>query len=118
MNILYLIGALLFLIILGYPYVILVIANKQQGITRRIGQGLSGLFVLVLVLLIILYQTGIVQMPGYRLMGERATPRMQRGMSGYVTGMMLEDEKVIDEFISILKSNPQLFDNFKQKLGQ
>jgi hypothetical protein len=118
MNILYLIGALLFLIILGYPYVILVIANKQQGITRRIGQGLSGFFVLVLVLLILLYQTGIVQMPGVRLMGERATPRMQRGMSGYVTGMMLEDEKAIDEFISILKSNPQLFDNFKQKLGQ
>jgi hypothetical protein len=24
----------------------------------------------------------------------------------------------MDEFISILKSNPQLFDNFKQKLGQ
>ncbi|MBE3088648.1 MAG: hypothetical protein IMZ41_00030 [Actinobacteria bacterium] len=57
-------------------------------------------------------------MPGFRFMGERATPRMQRGMSGYVTGMMLEDEEAIDEFISILKSNPQLFDNFKQKLGQ
>jgi hypothetical protein len=108
----------LLLVILGYPYVILVIANRQQGVTRRLGQGLAGLFVLVLVLLILLYQTGIAQMPGFRLMGLRATPRMQRGMSGYVTGMMVEDEKAIDEFISILKTNPQLFDKFKQKLGQ
>lgn len=118
MNILYLVGALLLLVILGYPYVILVIANRQQGVTRRLGQGLAGLFALVLVLLIFLYQTGIVQIPRFRLTGERATPRMQRGMSGYVTGMMVEDEKVIDEFISVLKTNPQLFDKFKKKLGQ
>lgn len=119
MNILYLVAALLLLIILGYPYVIFVVANREQGIaTRRMGQGLSGLFVLVLLLLILLYQTGIAQMPGFRLMGERATPRMQRGMSGYVTGLMLEDEKTIDEFITMLKTSPQLLDKFKQKLGQ
>ncbi len=41
---------------------------------------------------------------------------MVRGMSGYVTGMMAEDDKAIDEFISILKTNPELLAKFKQKL--
>jgi len=38
-------------------------------------------------------------------------------MSGYVTGMMLEDEKAMDEFITVLKSNPELYKKFKEKLG-
>jgi hypothetical protein len=55
-------------------------------------------------------------MPAFSFMGERASPRMIRGMSGYVTGTMLEDDKAIDEFINILKTNPQLLNKFKQKL--
>jgi hypothetical protein len=117
MNILYVLGALLLLVVLGYPYIILVVANKQQGATKRMGQVLAGLFVLTLVLLILLYQTGIAQMPGFRLMGDRPTTRMVQGMSGYVTGMMLEDEQAMDEFISTLKAKPELYDRFKKKLG-
>ena len=118
MNISYLAGGLLLLVILGYPYLILVVANKQQGTTRRMGQGIAILFVIILISLIVLYATGIAQMPTFRFMGERASPRMVRGMSGYVTGTMLEDDKAVDEFIGILKTNPQLLDKFKQKLGQ
>ncbi len=118
MNLFYLIGALLLLLILGYPYFVLVVANRQQGITRQLGQILAGLFVLVLVLLIIFAQTGIARMPDFRFRADRAHPRIQRGMSGYVTGMMLEDEKAMDEFINILKTHPQLFAKFKQKLEE
>ncbi len=39
-----------------------------------------------------------------------------RGMSGYVTGMMTEDEKTIDEFINALKANPELYRKFKERL--
>ncbi len=118
MNILYLVGPLLLLVILGYPYLMLVLATKQQGATRRMGQGIAILFVIVLLLLIILYATGIARMPAFSFMGERASPRMIRDMSGYVTGTMLEDDRAIDEFTSGLKTNPQLLDKFKEKLGQ
>jgi len=117
MNILYLVGALLLLVILGYPYFLLAVANRQQGATRVMGQALAGLFVFALLLLIIFYQTGIAQMPSFQFMPQRSTTRMVRGMSGYVTGMMIEDEKAMDEFITVLKSNPELYKKFKEKLG-
>ncbi len=116
MNILYLVGILLLLVILGYPYFLWVASNKEAGAARIIGRALSGLFVLVLLLLVLLYQAGIVQMPRLGFMPERPTTRMMRGMSGYVVGMMTEDEKTIDEFISILKTNPGLYEKFKEKL--
>lgn len=93
MNALYLVGALLLLVILGYPYLILVVANKQAGATRAVGRTISGPFVLVLLLLIILYQTGVIQMPGFRFGSGRPSTRIMRGMSGYVVGMMTEDER-------------------------
>ncbi len=116
MNILYPVGALLLLFVLGYPYLILVVAAKQQGALRRTGQGLAVLFVVVLILLIVLYATGIARMPRFRFMGERASPRMVRGMSGCVTGAMLEDDRAIDEFVDVLKSNPQLLEKIRQRL--
>lgn len=116
MNLIYLIGFLLLLVILGYPYFILVVANREKGPTRIIGQALSGLFVLVLLAIIILYQTGVAQMPSFRFMPERPTTRMMRGMSGYVSGMMMDDERAIDEFVNTLKANPELYKKFKEKL--
>ncbi len=114
MNILYLVGALLLLVLLGYPYFLLVKANQEKGAMRIIGRVMAGLFTLVLVVLIVLYQTGAVQPP--RFMPERPSTRIMRGMSGYVTGMMLEDERVIDEFINSLKTNPELYDKVKARL--
>jgi hypothetical protein len=116
MNVLYLLGILLLLVLLCVPYVILVVANKQQGATRRIGQGLAAVFVVVLILSIVLGATGIAATPTFTLMGEHASPRMVRGMSGYLTGAMLEDNQAIDDFIAVLKANPQLLEKFKQRL--
>jgi len=116
MNVLYLLGALLVLVLLCVPYVILVVANLQQGVTRRIGQGLAGVFVVVLILGIVLGATGVATTPTFTLMGEHASPRMVRGISGYLTGAMLEDNQAIDDFIAILKANPQLFEKFRQRL--
>jgi hypothetical protein len=92
MNLLYLIGILLLLCILGYPYAILVIASKQEGVIRLLGLGLAGLFVLVLLLAIVLYRTGIAKMQPFISKAGRVTTRMRRGMSGYMMGMMLEDD--------------------------
>ncbi len=116
MNILYLIGALLLLIILGYPYFLLVISNRETGATRAIGRIISGLFVAVLLLLIVLYQAGIVQAPSVRFMPERPSTRMIRGASGYVVGMMSDDERVVDEFIRALKADPELYKKFKERI--
>jgi hypothetical protein len=41
---------------------------------------------------------------------------MMQGMSGYVAGMMVDDPQAIDEFIAILKTNPQLYEKFKDKI--
>jgi hypothetical protein len=41
---------------------------------------------------------------------------MQRGMVGYVTGMMVEDEKTIDQFINSLKATPEFYSKFKEKM--
>lgn len=114
MSIIYLVGALVFLVILGYLYLVFVTANRERGVTRIAGQTLSGLLVLVLALMILLYQTGIASLPSF--MPERPTTRIMRGMSAYVTGMMLEDEKAIDEFVGILKANPALLEKFQAKL--
>ena len=54
MNALYLIGAFIFLIVLSYSYFIFAVANKQREVSKIIGQALSGLFVLLLLLSIIL----------------------------------------------------------------
>lgn len=116
MNILYLIGALILLIVLGYPYVILVVANKQTGATKTVGRAISGLFVLVLVLLIVLYQTGVLQVPRIGFSTQRPTTRIMRGMSGYVVGMMTEDERAVDEFVKALKANPDLYEKVKERL--
>jgi uncharacterized membrane protein required for colicin V production len=116
MNILYLVGALLLLVILGYPYFLLVIANREKGVTRIMGQVLSCLFTLMLLSSILLYVTGIAQMPKFRFMRDRPSTRMMRGMSGYITGSMIEDERAIDEFINVLKANPKLYERFKEKL--
>lgn len=116
MNILYLIGALLVLIVLGYPYFLLVMANREKGATRVIGWVMSGSFVVVFVLLVLSYQLGIVTLPDLQFMPERPSTRIVRGMSGYVTGMMLEDEKAIDEFIDSLKTKPELFEKVREKL--
>jgi hypothetical protein len=58
MNVFYLVGAMLFLIVPSYAYFVYVVAIK------RIGQVLSGLFVAV-----------VARMP--RFMPERATTRMR-----------------------------------------
>ena len=116
MNALYLIGAFIFLIVLSYSYFIFAVANKQRGVSKIIGQALSGLFVLLLLLSIISYATGVAQKPRFRFMSERPTARMQRGMVGYVTGMMVEDEKTIDQFINSLKATPELYSKFKEKM--
>ncbi len=116
MNLLYFLGTLLLPGILGYPYAILVVASKQEGAIRLVGFGLAGLFVLVLVLAIVFYRLGIAKMPALRSMAGRASTRMRRGMSGYMTGMMTEDEKAIDDLIDALKANPQLFESFKRKI--
>lgn len=113
-NLFYFLGALLVLAILGYAYLILVRANKEKGVTRIAGQVLSGLMVLVLLLLVVFYKTGVLEMP--RFMPERPTARIMRGMSGYVVGMMVDDERTIDEFINSLQTNPELYDKFKEKL--
>lgn len=114
MNILYLLGALLVLIVLGYAYFLLAAANKEKGATKVAGQVLAGLLVLILVLLFVFYKTGIAEMPSF--MPERPSARMMRGMSGYVTGMMVDDERAIDEFINTLEANPELYSKFKDRL--
>ena len=118
MSVLFLLGGLLLLVLLCVPYLILVVANKQQGATRRIGQGLAGLFVVVLILAFVLVAAGSATTPTVTFMGAHASPRMVRGMSGYLTGAMLEDSQAIDEFVAMLKTNPQLLEEFKQKLGE
>jgi len=116
MNILYLVGGLVLFILLGYPYFLLVKANHEKGATKIMGQALAGLFTLVLALIVIFYQTGLAQMPNFQFRPNKPPMRMMRGMSGYVTGMMLEDEKAIDEFINALKTNPELYKKLKSKL--
>jgi hypothetical protein len=116
MNILYLVGGLILLFLLGYPYCLLVNANHEKGATKIMGQALAGLFTLVMVLIIIFYQTGLAKMPGFQFRPNKPPMRMMRGMSGYVTGMMLEDEKAIDEFINTLKADPELYKKLKSKL--
>jgi|GEM_PF-1637218 len=116
MSIFLLAFILLALILLGYPYFLLVIAGRERGATRVIGQAISSVFALVLVLLILLSGSGVARMPRLRFMSERPTTRMMKGMAGYFTGMMLEDEKGMDEFIKSLRANPELYDRFKQKL--
>lgn len=113
MNILYFVGALLLLLVFGYAYFLLVAANREKGITRVVGQVLSALLVLVVLLLILLYKTGIAELS---FMPERPTTRIMRGMSGYVTGMMTEDERAIDEFIAALKASPGLYERFQERL--
>ena len=113
MNILYLLGALLMVIILGYAYFIFIKANKEKGATKITGFTLSGLLVVLLLLLIILYKTGIVGKPEF--MPERPSMRMMQGMSGYVAGMMSDDPKAIDEFINIVKTKPELYNQLKEK---
>ena len=49
-------------------------------------------------------------------MPERPSTRITRGMSAYVTGMMIEDERAIDDFISNLKQEPDLYAKFLEKL--
>lgn len=39
-----------------------------------------------------------------------------RGMSGYVVGMMTEDERTIDEFVNALKTHPELYEKVKERL--
>ncbi|MGC8765607.1 MAG: hypothetical protein ACP5QT_06950 [Brevinematia bacterium] len=118
MNALYLIGILILLILFGYPYLLLIKANKEKGFIKISGFILSATFVLVLFLLIILWQFGVVRMPNWRenMMPQRATPRMMHGWSEYMTGMMLENEEAIDAFIEALKSKPELYEKFKKKL--
>ncbi len=41
-----------------------------------------------------------------------------QGMAGYMTGMMVEDPQAIDEFISELKSKPELYEQVKLKIEQ
>lgn len=111
MNSLYLIGILLLLLLFGYPYILLVYANREKGFIRISGFVLSSVFVLVILLLIVLGQFGIIRMPNLRenMILSRATPRMMRGWSGYMTDMMLENEETIDAFIDSLKSKPELY---------
>ena len=66
MNILYFIGALVILIVLGYPYFLLVAADREKGATRLAGQAMAGLFVLILVLVFFFYRAGIAQLPEFR----------------------------------------------------
>ncbi len=115
---LYLLGTLILLILLGYPYLLLIQANKEKGVIRIIGFVLSAIFTLVLFLLVILWQFRTIRMPNWRenIMPRKATPRMMRGWSGYISGMMLENEETIDAFIEVLKSKPKLYEKFKNKL--
>ena len=114
MNILYLLGVLIMLIVLGFAYFLYTRATKEKGATKITGEVLAVLLVVVLIALIILYKTGAVGMPTF--MPERPSTRMMQGMSGYVTGMMVDDPQAIDEFITILKTNPQLYEKFKDKI--
>lgn len=114
MNILYLLGALILLLVLGYAYFILVKANREKGAIKIIGQVLSGLLILMLLLLIIFYKTGIAGMPSF--MAERPSMRMMQGMSGYTIGMMTDDPQALDEFVGILKTKPELYNQLKEKL--
>lgn len=114
MNILYLLGALLMVIILGYAYLIFTKATKEKGATKITGFILSGLLVVLLFLLIVLYKTGAVGIP--RLMGEKPSMRMMQGMSGYTIGMMSDDPKAIEEFVNVLKTKPELYNQLKEKL--
>jgi hypothetical protein len=118
MSVLFLLGAVLLLVLLCVPYLMLVVANNQEGGIRRIGQGLAGLFVVVLTLAFVLGAAGSATTPTISFMGAHASPRMVRGISGYLTGAMLEDSQAIDEFVAMLKMNPQLLEEFKQKLGE
>lgn len=118
MNTLYLIGSIVLLVLLGYPYLLLILANKEKGFIRVTGFVLSAAFVLLLFLLILLGQLGLLKTPNIRegIMPNRATPRMMHGWSGYIKGMMLEDEKTIDVFIESLRSDPKLYQKFKEKI--
>jgi uncharacterized membrane protein (DUF373 family) len=114
MNILYILGALLMVIILGYAYFIFVKAKNEKGATKITGFTLSGLVVVLLVLLIVLYKTGAIGMPEF--MPERPSMRMMQGMSAYTIGMMSDDPKTIDEFIAILETKPELYNQLKDEL--
>jgi hypothetical protein len=114
MNILYLLGALLMVIILGYAYFLFVKAAREKGAVKITGFTLSGLLVVLLILLIILYKTGAIGMPEF--MPEKPSMRMMQGMSGYTIGMMSDDPKAIDEFITILETKPELYSQLKERL--
>lgn len=102
------------LIILGYAYIIFVKAKMEKGATKITGLTISGLLVILLVLLIVLYETGTIGMP--RFMPERPSTRMMQGMSGYVVGMMIDDPQAIDEFIKALETKPDLYNKLKERL--
>jgi hypothetical protein len=114
MNILYILGALVIIIVLGYAYSLFVKANKEKGPTKITGYSLSGLLVALIIALIVLYKTGAIGMPEF--MPERPSARMMQGMSGYVTGMMIDDPQTIDEFINALKTKPELYEQVKEKM--
>ncbi len=116
MNTLYLVGSLIILIALGYPYFLLVFANNDEGVTRIVGYVLSALFTLVLILAIVFYGPGIAKMPELKYLRDKPTHGMTHGMVGYVAGMMVDDESTIDEFINAIKTNPELYRKFKQKI--
>lgn len=39
-----------------------------------------------------------------------------QGMSGYVIGMMTDDPKTFDEFVNILKTKPESYNQLKEQL--
>ncbi len=57
-------------------------------------------------------------MPDWRqiMMPRQATPRMMHGWSGYLAGMMLENEETIALFIEELKAKPGLYEKFKNNI--
>ena len=116
MNALYLVGSLIVLIALGYPYILLVFANNDQGITRIVGYILSALFTSMLILTITFYGLGIGKMRDFRSILDKTTHGIRHGMIGYVTGMMVDDESSINAFIIAIKTNPELYHKFKQKM--
>jgi hypothetical protein len=116
MNLLYILGALVIVIILGYAYLLFVRATREKGTMKFTGYALSGLLVALIIAMIVLYKTGAIGMPEF--MPERPSARMMQGMSGYVVGMMVDDPQGIDEFISALKTKPELFEEVKVRMQQ
>ncbi len=62
MSLFYLLGSIL---ILGFAYFLFIVAKNETGVTKTIGYAISGLLVVLLPIIAILYRTGAVQIPKF-----------------------------------------------------